>query len=61
MLKNNTLNLDPLSLGLGGIKTVSSFAAAPVISYDRLRQNRESSDSDKHKRRLWLPKRYRVA
>jgi len=54
---------DAFTFSLGGINTVASFTAAPVIAHDRLRQappNRVRR-SGEQERRSWIPRRFRLA
>ncbi len=63
MIKNDKPVRDVFTFSLGGITTISAFVAVPVIADDRLRQIPPSRvrRSGEQKRRLWLPKRFRVA
>lgn len=38
MSKQDKIVRDPFKLSLGGMRAVSGYAAAPAISYDRLRK-----------------------
>jgi len=49
------------SIRLGGVRTINSFAAVPVIAHDRLRQKFNECETQEEKWRLWRPKRIRVA
>jgi len=63
MLQNDKSARDAFTLSLGGMRMVSSFAFAPAIAHDRLRQRRggQVRDSRRQKWRFWIPRRYRVA
>ena len=63
MFKKDNTTRDTFSLGLGGMIVVTSFAPAPAIAHDRLRQDRagQAHDSLKRKWRLWMPRWFRVA
>jgi len=63
MSKKDKRARDEFTLSLGGMRTITSFAAAPAIAHDRLRQDRpgQAGHSGEQNRRLWIPKRFRVA
>jgi hypothetical protein len=63
MLKKDKSARDEFTLSLGGIKTITTFTSAPAIAHDRLRQDSSSQacDTGEQKKRLWMPRRFRVA
>jgi hypothetical protein len=63
MMKKDKSARDDFTFGLGGLRTVASFAPVPAIAHDRLRQVRvgQTQDSRERKWRLWMPRRFRVA
>jgi hypothetical protein len=62
-MKKDKLARDVFRLSLGGMRTITSFAIAPAIAHDRLRQGPPSQarDTRERKRRFWMPRRFRVA
>jgi hypothetical protein len=62
-MNKDKLAPDKFALSLGGMRTISSFAMAPAIAHDRLRQDPagRGQDSREQKRRLWVPRRFRAA
>jgi len=62
-MKKDKFARDEFTLSLGGMKTITAFTAAPAIAHDRLHQDRlgQARDSGEQKRRLWMPRRFRVA
>jgi len=62
-MKKDKLARDEFTLSLGGMRTITSFAQAPAIAHDRLRQKLagQARDSREQKRRFWLPRRFPVA
>jgi hypothetical protein len=63
MFKKDNRAVDKYTLSLGGMTAISSFAAAPAIAHDRLRQVRDAgaSNARRQKCRSWLPERFRIA
>ena len=63
MFKKDKTAGDAFTLGLGGINVITSFAPAPAIAHDRLRQDRAGPARDIPQRKwlLWMPRRFRVA
>lgn len=63
MFKKDKSAGDNFTLSLGGIMAISSFAAAPAIAHDRLRQapDSEARNASGQKWRLWMPRRFRIA
>lgn len=62
-MNKDKLAQDKFALSLGGMRTITSFAAAPAIAHDRLRQELPGKvrGSGEQKRRFWTPRRFRVA
>lgn len=62
-MKKDELARDEFTLSLGGMRTITSFAAAPAIAHDRLRQDPPSQARDTHEQegRFWTLRRFRVA
>jgi hypothetical protein len=62
-MKKDKLERDEFRLSLGGMRTIASFAMAPAIAHDRLRQDLadQAQDTREQKWRLWMPRRFRVA
>ena len=62
-MKKDKLVRDAFTLSLGGMRTITSFAVAPAIAHDRLRQDQagQTCDTREQKRRLWIPRRFRAA
>jgi hypothetical protein len=58
MFKKDKTTSDAYTLSLGGVNVVTSFAAAPAIPHDRLRQNFVSQPraTRRQKWRLWIPR-----
>ncbi|MDH3265497.1 MAG: hypothetical protein OEM25_00910 [Gammaproteobacteria bacterium] len=63
MFKKDKSASDNFTLSLGGLTTISSFAAAPAVANDRLRQVQDGQvrNACGQKCRLWVPRRFRVA
>lgn len=63
MFKKDRSASDNFTVSLGGLTTISSFAAAPAIAHDRLRQVQDgpSRNARGQKWRLWVPRRFRIA
>ena len=63
MMKKDKSACDKFTLSLGGMRTITSFAPAPAIAYDRLRQDLtgQARDTRERKWRIWMPRRFRVA
>ena len=63
MMQQEKLARDTFMLSLGGMRTINSFAIAPVIADDALRQDRDgrAHSSRGQKRRSWMPRFLRVA
>ena len=63
MIKKDKSIRDPFTLSLGGMTTVTSYAAAPAIEHDRLRKvpDGQARDARVQGWRLWIPRRSRVA
>ena len=63
MLKKDKVARDEFTLSLDGIRTISSYALAPAIAHDRLRQDRKAHarGTGKPKRRLRILRRFGFA
>lgn len=63
MLNKDKVARDEFTLSLDGMRTISSFALAPAIAHDRLRQDRKAHTrgTGQPKRRLWILRRFGVA
>ena len=63
MFKKDKTAGDVFTLGLGGMRTITSFTPAPAIAHDRLRLDLtgRAQETREKKWRLWMPRRFRVA
>jgi len=56
MSKRATPGRDPYAFSLGGLRTIASFVPVPVVSDERLNQQRDDCGQKPRRRRwLWLP------
>ena len=53
MIKKDTATRDTFSFGLLGMRVINSFAPAPAIAHERLRQSQRTQASDTPVKKNW--------